>query len=73
MKTIDITRDHCPMTYVKVKLALHDLSPGERLDVLLTPGEPLQNVPENAKLEGNLIIDIREDNGNYHVVIEKHV
>jgi tRNA 2-thiouridine synthesizing protein A len=71
MKSIDVTNDHCPMTYVKVKIALEDLAFGEKLDVLLSPGEPLENVPQSAREEGNRIIDIREESGNYHVIIEK--
>jgi TusA-related sulfurtransferase len=71
MKTIDVTKDHCPMTFVKVKVALNELDFGERLDVLLSPGEPLENVPKSAMEEGNHIIEIKEENGNYHVVIEK--
>jgi TusA-related sulfurtransferase len=71
MKTIDVTREHCPMTYVKVKIALEEIDFGETLDVLLSPGEPLENIPKNAREEGNRVLEIREDNGNYHVVIEK--
>jgi len=71
MKTIDVTHDHCPMTFVKVKVALEDLAFGEQLDVLLSPGEPLENVPKNVQEEGNRIVEIREENGNYHIVIEK--
>ena len=71
MKSIDVTKDHCPMTFVKVKIALEELALGERLDVLLTPGEPLENVPKSAEAEGNRIVEIKEENGNYHVVIEK--
>jgi len=71
MKTIDVTRDHCPMTYVKVKVALEELAFGEMLDVRLAPGKPLENIPKNAREEGNRIVEIREDKGMYHVVIEK--
>jgi TusA-related sulfurtransferase len=71
MKTIDVTQEHCPMTFVKVKLALSGLTSGERLDVLLAPGEPLENIPESAREEGHRVIEIREENGNYHVIIEK--
>ena len=71
MKSIDVTQDHCPMTFVKVKVALEQLEFGQQLDVLLSPGEPLENIPKSAREEGNRIIEIRQDNGNYHVVIEK--
>ena len=51
-KTLDITRDCCPMTFVKVKLALAKLQSGEELDVLLNKGEPLNNVPRTAASRG---------------------
>ena len=34
-KTLDITGDCCPMTFVKVKLALAKMQSGEELDVAL--------------------------------------
>jgi len=71
MKKIDVTKDHCPMTFVKVKVALGTLAPGETLEVLLSPGEPLENVPKSAEEEGHRILDVHEVDGNYRVVIEK--
>ena len=43
-KTLDITGDCCPMTFVKVKLTLAKMQSGEELDVALCEGEPLNNV-----------------------------
>jgi TusA-related sulfurtransferase len=68
---LDITKDHCPMTFVKVKLQLAKLGPGDVLDVLLSEGEPLVNVPKSAQEQGNRIVEIRKDGENFHVVIEK--
>ncbi|MCD7931882.1 MAG: sulfurtransferase TusA family protein [Tannerellaceae bacterium] len=45
---LDITKEHCPMTFVKTKLKLAQLAPGDTLEVLLTEGEPLENVPRSA-------------------------
>ncbi len=68
---LDITKDQCPMTFVKVKVKLAKLNPGDRLEVLLTGGEPLKNVPRSAKEQGFKIIDVKP-NGDFHkVVIEK--
>ena len=39
--SIDVTADHCPMTFVKTKLELEKLAPGDSLEVLLKKGEPL--------------------------------
>ena len=41
---LDITKDRCPMTFVKTKLKLEELEPGDTLEILLTAGEPLNNV-----------------------------
>jgi len=69
---IDITKEHCPMTFVKVKLALAKIAKGEELDVLLKEGEPLQNVPRSAEEQGVTVFGIEEQgDGNYLVKIRK--
>jgi tRNA 2-thiouridine synthesizing protein A len=69
---IDITKEHCPMTFVKVKLALAKIDAGEELDVLLKEGEPLQNVPRSAEEQGFTVFGIEEQgDGNYMVKIRK--
>jgi len=72
--TLDITGEHCPMTFVKTKLALHGLQPGSILEVLLLQGEPLENVPRSAIEEGHKVLSVapvEEGKGIYKVVIEK--
>jgi len=71
VETLDITKDHCPMTFVKVKLALARLATGDVLDVALTGAEPLENVPRAAQEEGNRVREIVERDGAIHVLIEK--
>ena len=51
-RTIDITSETCPMTFVRVRLALDRLSSGEKLLVLLRGEEPLRNVPRTAAEQG---------------------
>jgi TusA-related sulfurtransferase len=55
---IDITNDVCPMTFVRVKLALERLPSGAVLRVRLNDGEPLRNVPRSAQAEGHAIIEL---------------
>ena len=45
----------CPMNWVKARLALERLEPGERLELLLDPGEPLASVPRSAREEGHAV------------------
>ncbi len=69
---INITKDHCPMTFVKVKLALSKLAEGDVLEVVLSGSEPLENVPKSAQEQGHRVLSITELNGETHsVVIEK--
>lgn len=53
---LDITRDHCPMTYVRVRLALDRMSTGQVLLVSLAGDEPNRNVPLTAREQGHTIL-----------------
>ena len=53
---LDITRDRCPMTYVRVRLALDRLQAGQVLQVDLTGDEPLRNVPRTAAEQGHTVL-----------------
>jgi TusA-related sulfurtransferase len=50
---LDLTGVPCPMNWVRTRLALEELPPGERLEVLLDPGEPLDSVPRSARDDGH--------------------
>ncbi|NOJ93173.1 sulfurtransferase TusA family protein [Corallococcus coralloides] len=70
--TLDITREVCPMTYVRTKLKLESLPPDTLLEVLLKGDEPLKNVPRSAKDEGHDVValDARGD-GTHRLIIRK--
>ena len=52
-RTLDITGLTCPMTWVKTKLELERLAPGDVLTVACRPGEALENVPRSAADAGH--------------------
>jgi TusA-related sulfurtransferase len=54
-RTLDITGLRCPMTWVRTKLELERMAPGEALDVRCTPGEALDNVPRSAREAGHAV------------------
>ncbi|CEP67501.1 TusA-like domain [Moorella glycerini] len=71
-KRLDITGDCCPITFVKTKLALEEMQPGEILEVLLAEGEPLNNVPRSLKSEGHKIHQVRKVGPNiYSLLVER--
>jgi TusA-related sulfurtransferase len=70
---LDITREHCPMTFVKTKIELAKLKPGDELEVLLTEGEPLDNVPRTATEQGYTVLSTEqvENSHIYKIIIQK--
>lgn len=64
-RTLDITRLRCPMTWVRTKLELERMAPGEALEVLCPPGEALDNVPRSAREAGH---DVRVDGTTVRIV-----
>ena len=56
--SVDITKEVCPMTYVRVKLALEQLEQGRLLEVWLKGEEPLKNVPASARDEGHQVLSL---------------
>jgi TusA-related sulfurtransferase len=54
-RTLDITGLTCPMTWVKTKLELERLDPGDVLSVRCRPGEALENVPRSAREAGHAV------------------
>jgi len=53
---IDIRGIACPLTWVRTRIALERLRPGDLLEVLLREGEPLENVPRTAAEEGHRVV-----------------
>ncbi len=53
MRTLDLTGVICPMNWVRARLALEGLGPGEALTVRVDPGEPLESLPRSAEEEGH--------------------
>lgn len=51
--SLDLTGVACPLNWVKARLALERMSPGETLTLRLDPGEPLESVPRSAREDGH--------------------
>lgn len=71
MRRIDITREVCPMTYVRVKLAIDELASGDGLEVLLKGVEPLKNVPRSAREDGHEVVSLSEVGDGTHLLTLK--
>lgn len=70
--TIDITKEHCPMTFVKTKIKLAQIAQGDILEVTLKAGEPLENVPRSAVEQGFTLLETKHIQDDiYQVTIQK--
>lgn len=72
---LDLRPFACPLTYVKARIALDRLAPGEVLELWLSAGEPAESVPRSAEEEGHRIVSIEalagEGEGAFRVLLEK--
>jgi TusA-related sulfurtransferase len=55
-RTIDITGEVCPMTFVHTRLALDQMASNQTLLVLLRGDEPRRNIPASAVALGHTVL-----------------
>ena len=53
---LDIRRETCPMTFVRVRLMLDKISSGDCLEVLFNGEEPARNLPRSATELGHTVL-----------------
>ncbi|MBK20577.1 MAG: SirA protein [Rhodospirillaceae bacterium] len=53
---LDITKDVCPMTFVKTRLLIEKMATGDVAEILLMGEEPLENVPASVTELGHTIL-----------------
>jgi len=71
-RTLDITGEVCPMTFVRTRLALDALSSGQTLLVLLKGDEPVRNVPRTAAELGHTVLaQERDAAGVTHLLLRR--
>ncbi len=71
-KRLDVTEDICPLTFVKCKLQLEEMSEGEVLEIFLREGEAVKNVPRSLSDEGHIILSLKEkEKGIFLLTVER--
>jgi TusA-related sulfurtransferase len=70
---LDITQSVCPITFVKVKAALDELSDGQILWVNMNDGQPIKNIPKSLEEEGHRVIKTEKcHDGTYDLYAVKN-
>lgn len=68
--TLDLRGTPCPMNWVKTKLTLEEMQPGQVLEVLLDEGDAVRNVPRTVKAEGHKIVRVTPLETGFQLLIE---
>jgi TusA-related sulfurtransferase len=72
---VDLRAYACPLTYVKTRIALERIAPGDVLEVWLAAGEPVESVPRSAEEEGHRVVVVEALGGEgapaFRVLLEK--
>ena len=68
---LDITELVCPFTFVKTKLLMERMKPGEVAEVLLCGGDPLENVPRSVWEHKYEIISLENESENIYKLVMK--
>lgn len=68
---LDLRGVVCPTNFVKTKLKLEEMNPGEVLEIIIDAGEPIANVPRSIKEEGHKIIKVEKVDRHFRLFIEK--
>ena len=58
---LDITKEVCPITFVRVRLQIEKMSPNEILEVLLQGEEPMSSILSSVEERGHTILSVDLD------------
>jgi TusA-related sulfurtransferase len=72
-KELDLKGEVCPFTFVKSKLILEQMEPGETLKVILDYKPSVENVPKSMREEGQEVVEVKEVGENLWEVIVRKV
>ncbi len=70
-KIIDLRGLSCPLNYVKAKLKLEEMEVGQVLAIFLDDGEPILSVPRSIKEDGHKILEIKQVEDYFKVLVKK--
>lgn len=68
---LDLRGTPCPINFVRTKLHLEKMAPGALLEVLLDPGEPIEQVPDSLAMTGYKIEQIEDCVGYFMLLVRR--
>ena len=72
--TLDLRGVLCPINFVKTKLKLETMSPGEVLEVIVDHEPAVENVPKSMQNEGQKVLTVEKISGaDWRMVFKKEI
>ncbi len=68
---LDLRGTPCPINFVRTKLRLEQMKPGELLEVWLDPGEPIEQVPDSLTMAGYQVEQITDCVGYFSLLVRR--
>ncbi len=69
---LDLKGEVCPFTFVKSKLAIELMAPGQMLQVTVDNSESAHNVPRSLTNEGHSVLSVEKVNDtDWHITVQK--
>lgn len=68
--TLDLAGVVCPMTWMRARMRLGQMSAGESLVVVVDEGKPALEFPRSAKAEGHRVKSVERRDGKVHFTVE---
>lgn len=60
---LDISAEVCPLTFVRTKLLIESMKPGQTAEIRLSGSEPLRNVPRAVSGLGHTVLSLSAEPG----------
>lgn len=71
-RTLDLRGEVCPYTFVKSKLTIEQMAPGEEVLVIVDYEPSSRNIPKSMKIIGEEVVSVTpKDDGTWEIVLRK--
>lgn len=57
-RVVELKNEVCPFTFIKSKLAIEDMAPGQVLQVVVSHAPAAENVPRSFENEGHSVLGV---------------
>jgi tRNA 2-thiouridine synthesizing protein A len=69
---LDLRGEVCPYTFVKTKLALEEMKPGEILEVTVDHAPAVENVPRSVENRGHEVLQVQQNrDSDWKIMVRK--